>query len=82
MSLAWREIEQIAIHRNRSSGTTRVNVRMHLVPGGGRGTDSGLENGYVDLPTGFAMSRKDLAALMEGIRLNQAQQQSGHHPAG
>ncbi|MGY5766294.1 hypothetical protein ACXET9_13965 [Brachybacterium sp. DNPG3] len=73
LGLRWREIEHIEFHTNTSGESTRTYVRMHLVPGAGQGSGMDAPHGYIDLPSGFTLSVKALAALMEGIRSTMAQ---------
>lgn len=68
LGLRWQEIQHIEAYTTSSGESSRTDVRMHMVPGWGREAGVDAPHGYIDLPMGFAMSRKDLAALMEGIR--------------
>lgn len=63
IGLEWDQIESVTIYRNNNGeGTTSTNIRMVMRPD--------ARAAHVDLPTGLTMSKKDLATLMERIRLS------------
>lgn len=74
MGLRWEEITGIEHYSSGSTSTASTEVRMHLVPGAGRDARRDSTRDYVDMPFGFAVSNKDLAELLEGIRSSRAAQ--------
>ena len=70
----WEEIRNVELYRSTDGETTSTDVRIHFMPGVRTSTPSSMDPGYRNLPSGFAMSKKDLAALMEGMRISQAAQ--------
>lgn len=69
--LRWEEVREVAVHRSSDGESSRTDVRIVLAPGGGRDCPTEDPHGFRDLPSGFAMSPKDLAVLMEVIRAGQ-----------
>lgn len=53
---------------NPAGGSSSTDVRIHLAPGAGQSVQGDVSPGYVNLPDGFAMSKRDLAELLEAIR--------------
>ena len=71
LGLRWEQVEGVTIHRSSNGeGSTSVDVRMILATGVRTDHPTGKQYGHIDLPTGFQMSKKDLAALMERVRLS------------
>jgi hypothetical protein len=70
--LGWEEVREVTVHRSSDGESSRTDVRIVLAPGGGLDSPAQNTRGYRTLPSGFAMSPKDLAVLMEVIRAGQA----------
>lgn len=72
LSLRWEEIQNIEIHRSTNGeGTTTDDVRVKLAPGVRADLAARSLQGFIDLPAGLEMPKKDLASLLEMIRVNQ-----------
>lgn len=67
MGLRWEEMTHVELHSG-SPQSASDDVRIHLASGAGANVEGDVSRGYVDLPDGFAMSKRDLAELLEAIR--------------
>lgn len=67
MGLRWEEMTHVELYRG-SPQSPSDDVRIHLAPDAGQNVQGDVSRGYVDLPDGFAMSKRDLAELLEAIR--------------
>ncbi|MFE7606353.1 hypothetical protein ACFU1Q_14455 [Brachybacterium paraconglomeratum] len=67
MGLRWEEMTHVELYRG-SPQSPSDNVRIHLAHGAGATVEGDVSRGYVNLPDGFAMSKRDLAELLEAIR--------------
>lgn len=67
MGLRWEEMTHVELHSG-SPQSASDDVRIHLASGAGANVEGDISRGYVDLPDGFAMSKRDLAELLEAIR--------------
>ena len=67
MGLRWEEMTHVELYRG-SPQSPSDNVRIHLAPGAGQNVQGDASRGYVNLPDGFAMPKRDLAELLESIR--------------
>lgn len=70
MRLGWGEIEDITIDRRSSGHGTRTTVLLSLVPGMRIDPVTRQPLAFLHLPDGFAMSKKDLVALLERVHLS------------
>lgn len=68
LGLRWDEMTHVERYYNAAGESSSEDVRVHLVPGAGANVEGDVSRGYVNLPEGFAMSKKDLAELLEAIR--------------
>ena len=67
MGLRWEEMTHVELHSGYQQSASD-DVRIHLASGAGANVEGDVSRGYVDLPDGFAMSKRDLAELLEAIR--------------
>ncbi len=67
MGLRWEEMTHVELHSG-SPQSASDGFRIHLASGAGANVEGDVSRGYVDLPDGFAMSKRDLAELLEAIR--------------
>lgn len=67
MGLRWEEMTHVELYSG-SPQSPSDDVRIHLAPGAGANVEGDVSRGYVNLPDGFAMSKRDLAELLEAIR--------------
>ncbi|MEV0869114.1 hypothetical protein AB0I24_14380 [Brachybacterium paraconglomeratum] len=67
MGLRWEEMTHVELYSG-SPQSASDDVRIHLASGAGANVEGDVSRGYVDLPDGFAMSKRDLAELLEAIR--------------
>ena len=67
MGLRWEEMTHVELHSGYPQSASD-DVRIHLASGAGANVEGDVSRGYVDLPDGFAMSKRDLAELLEAIR--------------
>lgn len=67
MGLRWEEMTHVELHSG-SPQSASDDVRIHLASGAGANVEGDVSRGYVNLPDGFAMSKRDLAELLEAIR--------------
>ena len=67
MGLRWEEMTHVELHSGYPQAASD-DVRIHLASGAGANVEGDVSRGYVDLPDGFAMSKRDLAELLEAIR--------------
>lgn len=67
MGLRWEEMTHVELHSG-SPQSASDDVRIHLASGAGANVEGDVSRGYVDLPDGFAMSKRDLTELLEAIR--------------
>lgn len=67
MGLRWEEMTHVELAHG-STQSPSEDVRIHLAPGAGANVEGDVSRGYVNLPDGFAMSKRDLAELLEAIR--------------
>ena len=68
MGLRWEEMTYVERFSSPAGGSSSTDVRIHLAPGAGQNVQGDVSRGYVNLPDGFAMSKRDLAELLEAIR--------------
>ena len=66
--LRWEEMTHVERFSNPAGGSSSTDVRIYLAPGAGQNVQGDVSRGYVNLPDGFAMSKRDLAELLEAIR--------------
>ena len=66
--LRWEEMTYVERFSSPAGGSSSTDVRIHLAPGAGQNVQGDVSRGYVNLPDGFAMSKRDLAELLEAIR--------------
>lgn len=67
MGLRWEEMTHVELYSG-SPQSPSDDVRIHLAPGAGANVEGDVSRGYVNLLDGFAMSKRDLAELLEAIR--------------
>lgn len=72
LALRWTDVDHVKAFRTTGSGDggDSTDIRIVLAPGV-RAVYGGEEKeGFVELPSGFRMSKKNLASLMERIRVS------------